>query len=121
MQWLNSLLYPLQKLRSEVLLLVLASAWALLRLFNVVVGRVEKGKPLILKVLGVTLVEVGKCERLRTLREKDGTLHGEEFDTRAKVNLTFSGQTDVPDLSAKSPRNAHTHKKEVNTKHGYSS
>jgi len=121
MTWSNFPLYLLQKLRSEVLLLALASAWALLRLFHAVVGRVEKGKPFVLKVLGVNLVEVGKGDVLHVLRANEEIHRADVLDIHQKGNLTLSKLTVVPDLSKK-PRQSHpSNAKEVDIKHGRSS
>jgi len=46
------------KLSEEVLLLLLASAWVLLRSLGIIAKRVEKGKPVRIKVLGREFLEV---------------------------------------------------------------
>jgi len=116
MSWLNSLAYPLEKLRLELVLLALASAWALLRLFRVIVRRAEDGKPLTVKFLGVTLVEVKADECLLIRQGKGKILHVDASDIPKTVNHMLSELTEKHASSKKVQRSPHSNAKEVGIK-----
>jgi len=64
MGW-NYLSSPLENLRWELVLLLLALVWLPLRLLGAVVKRVEEGKPVVLRILGKELVEVENSSSAR--------------------------------------------------------
>lgn len=64
MAW-NYLNSVLEKLSAELLLLGVSLLWVLLRLLSAVGRRVEKGKPLVIKLFGRNFVEV-KGENLNS-------------------------------------------------------
>ena len=120
MSWSNFLIYLGHKLRSELVLLGLALAWLLVRLFRAVVGNIEKGKPIIIRLLGVNLVEVKKGDELHILRAKGEIHHVDVLGIHRKGSHMSLQQMGVPDLSAKNPQNHLSNAKEVDIKYGRS-
>lgn len=59
MEW-NYLKLALDKLSSELLLLGVSVLWVLLRLLSAVGKKVEKGKPVEIKILGRKFIEIKK-------------------------------------------------------------
>jgi hypothetical protein len=116
MTWLNFLVYPLEKLRLELLLLVSALAWVLLRLFRAVVVRVENGKPLTVKVLGVSLVEVKADECLLIRQGRGKILHVVASDIPKTVSLMSSELTEKHASLKKVRQSPHSNAKEVGIK-----
>jgi hypothetical protein len=116
MAWnfLNSLL---EKLSGELLLLALSALWLLLRLFQVVVKKVEKGKPVEIKILGRKFVEIKEgLEEHQEQQEKEEIHLEEGLGTRRKDNHTFSVLTVKPVSYQKNQQHQHIKEKEVGTK-----
>lgn len=114
MTWQNYLGSALDRLWAEALLLVLSLLWVPLRLLQVVGRRVEKGKPVIIKVLGKTLVDISGVEGHHTLRVKGRIPHEEELDIQKKDNHMSLELTEKHASSKKVQHTHHTKEKEVN-------
>ena len=117
----NYLKLVLERSWEEVLLLVLALLWVLLRMLQVVERRLEKGKPLSVHLFGKELIEVkgiNGADTLRTLRARGKTRRIDGLEERKTEEPISFSQMVEPVLSRKSQLNLHTSEKEVGIKNG---